>query len=56
MYFFLGRLELDRLVVPKKSFLVLEKAGIAQPKVVRIAGYIAVSLGIVFASLSFFLP
>jgi hypothetical protein len=49
-------LELDRLFVPKKSFLVLEKLGIAQPKVIRIAGYIAISLGMVFASLSFLLP
>ena len=49
-------LELHKRFVPQIMFQPLEKFGYGNPKLVRIAGYFAVFLGLLFACASVLFP
>jgi hypothetical protein len=45
-------IESNRRVIPKVVFLALERLGIVRPRTVRISGYVAISIGVVFLCVS----
>ena len=48
--------ELNQWFVPKVMYQPLEKLGLGKPKLIRVCGYIAVFLGLLFACASVLFP